>query len=158
SGDLPILLVRIAGASEMDLARQAITAHSYLRHKGLQADLVLLNEQPEGASDDLDRAIQEAARTSEAHDLVDKPGGLFVRRAGAMPEAALILLQAAARVVLVGDRGPLASQLERIERLPVSPRMLAPAPGAGRVEDEDDVEAAGADLLFDNGLGGFTPD
>ena len=75
-----------------------------------------------------------------------------------MPRGRPVLLQAAARVVLVGDRGPLAGQLDRIERLP------RPARAAGRRRREPAAVArrAGRDCrptsLFANGLGGFTPD
>jgi cyclic beta-1,2-glucan synthetase len=155
SGDLPILLVRLAGVDEMNLARQAITAHSYLRHKGLPTDLVLLDEQPAGASDELHPRILEAIRASDAHDLIDRPGGIFPRRAAQVPEPDVVLLQAAARVVLVGDRGPLASQLDRVERFASLPRNLSAAPAQGASLEQD---APHESLLFDNGLGGFTGD
>ncbi|WP_074316748.1 GH36-type glycosyl hydrolase domain-containing protein [Singulisphaera sp. GP187] len=153
SGDLPILLVRIAEGSEMPLARQVLTAHSYMRLKGLVADLVLLNEQPSSYFEELNQQLLDLVRSSDAHDLLDKPGGVFVRKAAHAPEEDLMLLQAAARVVLLGDRGPLASQLDRVERLPAPPEPLV---ATRKPERWDNPElAVPTDLQFANGLGGF---
>ena len=73
-----------------------------------------------------------------------------------MSEDERILLQAAARVVLVGDRGSLASQLDRTERYAPLPARFAATREPGAWPDEP--VALPADLLFANGLGGFTPD
>ena len=44
SGDLPIVLVRIADVRDLDVARQVLRAHEYWRMKQLAVDLVILNE------------------------------------------------------------------------------------------------------------------
>ena len=44
SGDLPIVLLRIADPANIDLARQLVRAHAYWRLHGLSVDLVILNE------------------------------------------------------------------------------------------------------------------
>ena len=46
SGDLPILLVRVAGDDGVPLVRQVLQAQEYWRLKGLSADVVILNEHP----------------------------------------------------------------------------------------------------------------
>ncbi len=65
----------------------------------------------------------DLVRSSHSADLIDQPGGVFVRDADALGPEVTTLLQAAARVVLVGGHGPLAAQLDRVER----PRSL-PSP------------------------------
>ena len=67
-----------------------------------------------------------------------------------------ILLQAAVHVVLVGDRGSLASQLDRTEWRHPLPGPLAVS--SDRIKWDDEPVYLPADLLFANGLGGFTPD
>ena len=44
SGDLPIILVRISGVDQLDVAREALQAVDYWRMKRLAVDLVILNE------------------------------------------------------------------------------------------------------------------
>ncbi len=74
-----------------------------------------------------------------------------------------VLLQAASRCVLAGDRGTLAVQLDRLERAagsrpaPRSPRRRLTDAGT-RADRNGTTDAGPSKLLFDNGLGGFTPD
>jgi cyclic beta-1,2-glucan synthetase len=77
SGDLPILLMRIADVHRIDLVKQVLQAHAYWREKGLEVDLVILNEDFSGYRQVLqDRILGLIAAGTEAHR-VDKPGGFF---------------------------------------------------------------------------------
>ena len=69
SGDRPIVLARIAASGELPLVRQLLAAHAYLRLRGLEFDLVLLDEEPGSYLDELNRQIarrrpRRAARPS----------------------------------------------------------------------------------------------
>jgi cyclic beta-1,2-glucan synthetase len=156
SGDRPIVLVRIGSIAEIPLARQLLVAHSFLRLKGLEFDLVLLNEEPTSYFEELHRQLLESVRAAGSAELADKPAGVFVRRSEPMTPEDRVLLQAVARVVLVGERGPLAIQLDRIGRTPALSLPLVPTRAAGHWDDEP-LELP-SDLLFCNGLGGFTAD
>ncbi len=156
SGDRPIVLARIVEPEELPLAEQLLEAHAYLRHKGLAFDLVLLDERPASYSDELHRELTELVRASDSSDLVDAPGGVFVRDKATVAAADSVLLQAASRVVLIGARGPLAAQLDRVDRARPMPAPLVTT--RGRVDWGDARVAAPGDLAFANGLGGFTPD
>ena len=48
SGDLPIVLLRIADREKLELVQQVIQAHAYWRFKGLPVDLVIWNEEQIG--------------------------------------------------------------------------------------------------------------
>src|SRR5262249_19448864 len=125
SGDKPIVLARVAEIDELPLVRQLLVAHTYWRLKGLVVDLVLLNEHPASYLEELQEQLQNLVRSSDAHGLMDKPGGVFVRKATLLPEEDKVLLQAAARVVLAGNRGSLAAQLDRSERTVILPERFA---------------------------------
>jgi cyclic beta-1,2-glucan synthetase len=160
SGDRPIVLARIANADELALVQQLLSAHTYWRLRGLEVDLVILCDRPAGYFEELFQQIQAAVRSSDAHDSADKPGGVFVRRASHIPEDDKILLQSAARVVLLGQRGSLAAQLDRADAA-----GLAAAPPTERRRRKHVAKVGPgtpvtlpASLVFANGLGGFTPD
>ncbi len=165
SGDNPIILVRVGEAAHLALARQMLAAHNYWRHKGLEADLVILNEDQSGYFDDLQNQLQGLVRASEDRGQVDKPGGVFVRKASQMSHEDRLLFQAAARCLLAGNRGSLATQMDRLER-GAGPAPRPPRPSrrrgaeAGPRTDPPAVTSGPTtkDLLFDNGIGGFTPD
>jgi len=116
SGDKPIMLVKIVQAEELLLVRQLLLAQAYWRLKGLEVDLVILNQQATGYLEEVQQQLLNLVRTSSPHLPIDKPGGVFVRKADHIAGADQLLLEAAARVVLSGSDGLLASQLDQRER------------------------------------------
>jgi cyclic beta-1,2-glucan synthetase len=153
SGDLPVVLARINRAEHLQTVRQLLRAHEYLHLKGLTFDLVILNDHPPTYIQELHDELQKLIRASGLHGLQDKSGGVFLRRADAMPEADKILLHAVARVVVVVERGSLEEQLAR---RPVEAE--APAPFVARWPSRSYPlrPAALPELSFFNGLGGFS--
>jgi cyclic beta-1,2-glucan synthetase len=152
SGDLPIVILRLEREEDVPMARQLLRAHQYLRMKGLQFDLVILNDHPTGYAQNLHDALHLTVRTSGAQALVDKNGGVFVRRSDTLSEEERILLHAVARVVIVSERGSLEDQLTRRpveENMP--PAFVPRAPSY--VYPELIIETP--KLSFFNGLGGF---
>ena len=156
SGDKPIALAFIADFDEVVLATQLLVAHTYLRLKGLDLDLVILGGPATGELDELHQHLLDLVRGSDARDWVDRPGGVYVRKLGAIPDEDKVLLQSYARVVLFGDRGTLAGQLDRIERVRDFPKAFVPSVVPAEHGEVEPVEVP--DLVFHNGVGGFTPD
>ena len=159
SGDNPIVLVRIGEAAHIPLVRQLLAAHVYWRHKGLEVDLLVLNEDQSGYFEDLQNELLNLVRASDDRGVIDKPGGVFVRKAAHLSADDRTLLLASARCVLAGEGGSLANQMDRLER-PAGPVVRPPRAPRRRPADAPTAGASPAlkDLLFDNGFGGFTPD
>src|SRR5262249_54565370 len=101
SGDLPLVLLRIQEPEEIELARQLLRAHEYWRLKGITVDLVILNEDSSGYSQPVQDQIQGILAASPSRVVVDKPGGIFLRRADQIRPEESASLEAVARAVLV---------------------------------------------------------
>ena len=156
SGDLPILLLQIGDPSNIDLVRQLVQAHAYWRMKGLAVDLVIWNEDHAGYRQVLhDQIMGLIAAGVEAH-VIDRPGGIFVRTAEQMSVEDRLLQQSAARVILTDRRGTLADQITRVAP-PAAPAYRFKPTRTYRAESPSPVGAR-EDLLFYNGLGGFSSD
>jgi len=156
SGDLPIVLLRSTDAERIELVREILQAHAYWRMKGLAVDLVILNEDDSVYRQSVhDQIMSLIASGIEAH-MLDKPGGIFVRRADHLSHEDLVLLQAAARIVLSDEHGTLVEQLQRRSRPDPMPPTLAPA--RIRPGPFTPVPLPKREVIFFNGLGGFTPD
>lgn len=160
SGDLPIVLVTLASNDDVALIRQLLQAHAYWRYNGLATDLVILDEQAASYLDDFNRSLQQLIRSSAARDVLDQPGGVFLRRGAGMAETDLDLLKSVARAVFRGQDGPLEKQIERAWPEPsLPPRWQPPA-----IRDTDVLAtevrevAPSPDLSFFNGIGGFSAD
>jgi cellobiose phosphorylase len=155
SGDAPIVLLRISDGEKIEIARQLIQAHSYWRIKGLTVDLVILNEDVSVYRQFLHDQIVNLISSGIEAQTMDKPGGIFVRRLEQIPNDDLVLLQAAARIVLDDERGTLAEQLEHRPVLEPSVPVLTPARSS---RADGPAPLPPRELIFPNGLGGFTRD
>jgi cellobiose phosphorylase len=156
SGDFPIVLVRICNAEKLDLVRDAVRAHAYWRKKGLAVDLVIWNEDDSVYRQSLQESILDIVTASPEAAMVDRPGGVFVRRGEHMSEEDRALLQTVARIVLQDDAGTLVDQVHRRMR----PEMAMPRfrPTRTMLETLVAQETPKRDLEFDNGIGGFSRD
>ncbi|HEY3932464.1 MAG TPA: glucoamylase family protein, partial [Verrucomicrobiae bacterium] len=155
SGDLPILLLYLTNVDRIDLARQIVQAHAYWRLKGLAVDLVVLNEDDSIYHAALNEQILNFVAANSGTQLLDKPGGIFIRRMDQFSPEDKILLETAARIVLHDDKGTLQEQLSRRARSEPPPSQLRIR---SRPEIETAFELPERNLIFFNGLGGFTPD
>jgi cyclic beta-1,2-glucan synthetase len=157
SGDLPIVLVRIGDPANMELVRQLVQAHAYWRLKGLPVDMVIWSEDHAGYRQGLHDQILGLISAGIEANVTDRPGGIFVRPSEQISEEDRLLLQSVARVILIDSRGSLADQINH--RAPLEapvPRLVPARAPAG--EASPGSALPGRDLIFFNGLGGFTPD
>ena len=155
SGDLPIVLLQIGDAANIELVRQLVQAHAYWRLKGLAVDLVIWNEDHAGYRQVLqDQIIGLIAMGVEAH-VIDRPGGIFVRPTEQISNEDRILFQSVARAIISDSRGTLAEQINRRNLREARVPRLQPT-RSQRVELASEVLKR--DLILHNGLGGFTPD
>lgn len=155
SGDLPIVLLRIGDMNRIELVKQVLQAHAYWRMKGLIADLVIINEDFSGYRAVLQDLIIGLINSGPDAQMLDAPGGVFVRRAEELSEEDRVLFQTVARVVLTDTAETLAEQIQRripAERMPARFSTVLPV-------EIDPVQAlAVRERIFCNGVGGFTPD
>jgi cyclic beta-1,2-glucan synthetase len=181
SGDLPIVVVRIGNASNIELVRQVVQAHAYWRLKGLEVDLVVWNEEQAGYRQQLQDQILGLVSASAEASLLNSPGGIFVRAAHHLSQEERILLQSVARAIVSDHQGTLAAQVGRhvppergiallridnakpgAESRPAPPASRPP-PGQPPATGPDPAdrwpfESAPEALLFDNGTGAFSDD
>jgi cyclic beta-1,2-glucan glucanotransferase len=156
SGDLPIVLLQIGDAASIDLLRQLVQAHAYWRLKGLTVDLVIWNEDHSGYRQLLQDQIMGLIAAGVEANLTDRPGGIFVRLADQISSEDQILLQSVARAIISDGRNTLADQLNR--RGSVEERIPRLKPTRSQQADSRLSAELPRDLIFFNGLGGFTPD
>jgi cyclic beta-1,2-glucan glucanotransferase len=155
SGDIPIVLVRIADIEDIAIVNQLLRAHEYWRMKQLAVDLVILNERASSYVQDLQSALETMVRTSQSYrraGVEGSRGSVFVLRTDLLSQEMRVLLPAVARVVLAAPDGNLSDQLDRFREAnataPPPPRRLQPADVRPSVPTTLDLE-------FFNGLGGF---
>lgn len=157
SGDLPIVLLRIADQANIELVRQLVQAHAYWRLKGLAVDLVIWNEDHAGYRQILHDQIMGLIASNIVAKLNDQPGGIFVRSTDQISEEDRILIQTVAHVIITDRKGTLANQVNQRGGLKTAVPRLTPA-RTHRAITAPIAELPDHNLMFFNGLGGFTPD
>ncbi|HVS17938.1 MAG TPA: glucoamylase family protein, partial [Planctomycetota bacterium] len=159
SGDLPIVLVRVATAAGASLARAVLQAQEYWRLKALAADVVLLNESEDSYLDEVHAALTTLVDVEPWSGWRQRSGGVFLLRADRMGADQRLLLSSVASAVLDDTQGTLAHQLNRPVAPPVgaaSIQFSRPEADGSEAPSSPPVEAtAGA---FHNGLGAFGAD
>ena len=142
------------GPEHIGIVRELVQAADYWRMKRLVFDIVILNERGSSYSQELQNEIESIVRTSLGRaQFGERPkGGVFVLRADLIPPETRELLLSAARVVLAGQYGRLAGQLQARRASVVHerrryPRRSTQTPGSPVVRPTG--------LEYFNGLGGF---
>jgi len=151
SGDLPIVLLKIENQDNLQLAREMIQAHTYWRLKGLVADLVIWNEGHNGYR----QVFQNDIQALIPPELNGIKGGIFLRASDHISNEDRILFQTVARIIITDTGGTLAEHVNRKDLARVAIPFLEknqtqPLPIIVITQPQD--------LLFFNGLGGFSPD
>jgi cyclic beta-1,2-glucan synthetase len=158
SGDLPIALLQIEDPENINLVRQLVQAHAYWRLKGLAVDLVIWNEDHAGYRQQLHEQIMGLIAAGTEAIVSDRPGGIFVRPSDQISKEDRLLFQAVARVIISDRKGTLMNQLKGRSFM----ERTLPAPIPVRTSRSARVPEIAAiprqDLIFENGIGGFTPD
>jgi cyclic beta-1,2-glucan synthetase len=159
SGDWPILLATIESGVGMPSVRQLLRTHHYWRLKGIACDLVILNMHPMTYMQELSDELLATTMASSEAGLLDRPGGVFVRRADLLKPEEITLLKAVARVQVNCDGLGLGNFLEfpGVEdryppKLEIMNRDIVPL---GTVPIHAAKPDPGTGLRHFNGLGGF---
>jgi len=158
SGDHPILLVRIRDESGLEILTELLKAHTYWRRRDQKIDLVILNRSETGYYDDLSEQIRHLFTRTTSDKWLNKRGGIFLLREDQLAPAEVTLLATAARVVLDDDASTLDEQLAKLDDQPVRLPNFIPIREPLSSRDATGAVERPDNLLFDNGLGGFTPD
>jgi cyclic beta-1,2-glucan synthetase len=157
SGDLPILLLQIEDPANINLVRQLVQAHAYWRLKGLAVDLVIWNEDHAGYRQLLQEQIMGLIAAGMEANIIDRPGGIFVRAADQISNEDRILIQTVARAIITDRRGTLAEQINRRSFAEAPIKRFKPTRNY-RTDIQPEAALPRHDLIFFNGLGGFTRD
>jgi cyclic beta-1,2-glucan synthetase len=155
SGDLPIVLLHIGDLNRIELIRQVLQAHAYWRMNGLIADLVIVNEDFSGYRAALQDQIMGLIHAGPDPQLLDRPGGVFLRRADELSEDERVLFQTVARITFGDTADALLESADRRLSPESVPDRLEPGYKAALEPVQPLVPR---ERIFSNGLGGFTPD
>lgn len=156
SGDLPILLLRTGGDRQSECLSELVAAHQFWRRQGFECDLVILQTGGSAYAEPMREGLAGLLRSIGSQEALGRRGGVHLLFADQIGTDHVLLLEAAARVVLDDALEPIEDRIVGAvaETAPIP--LLAPSRPAGHSRTRP--VARPENLLFDNGIGGFTPD
>ena len=144
SGDWPIVLASLETPDGLPSVRQLLKVHHYWRMKGLVCDLVFLNEHPPTYLQELNDELLSTVMASSEAGLLDRPGGVFIRRADVLKPEDIKLLYSLARIQVDCDGLGLGNFLEfpNVDDVQLSSGQQIPALSAIAADDTVNREVA----------------
>lgn len=163
SGDYPILLVEVNDPLQIDLVREALQVHKYLRSRRFKFDLVILNSQPTDYGAELNGALYRVASKMNGEEQLNQRGGVYILYGDQVRPDEYTLLQTAARIIFDGAMGSMDDQIPGyslpVHHLPeFTPTRAAGDDANGERLFEDTPIIRKETLKYANGFGGFSPD
>ena len=158
SGDLPIVLLQIEDAANIELVKQLLQAHVYWRLKGLIVDLVIWNEDHGGYRQALLDRIHSMVVPGISAEIKDEPGGIFIRSADQISNEDRVLFQSVAHVVISDRLGTLEEQINRGNKFKTTIPAFSPTKFHMSADIESKTILMPEGLQFFNGTGGFSKD
>lgn len=153
SGDLPIMLISILDERDIPVLKQAVKAHEFLRIKGLNVDLIILNLDESSYLQPLRTAIFNLVEGSNGRYLIGKPGGIFILNASNISIEDRGLLFAASSLAFNAEEGPIEKQLIDIT-IKKHKRSKSRSGNIAKMLEFTDIKNS---FLY-NGYGGFNSD
>ena len=164
SGDYPILLVELDDPAQIDLVREALLVHKFLRRRRYMVDVVILNRQPTNYGAEMSRMLYRLVSRMNGEEWLHQRGGIYILYGDQMRPDENTLLLTAARVLLVGGNGSLNHQMQgysvQVHHLPAftptrqaitNPTIASMAPQTFPLKKIEELQ-------FYNGYGGFSAD
>ncbi len=155
SGDLPILLVKIAQSNEIEVLEEILKAYEFARLKNVAMDLIILNEEPNSYEKYTKEAIENCILNANLGYLKNIPGGIFV-----LEQVEEEVLEFYAKFIFDTKKGPFIRQLQDLEEEYLEKiEPIAEKTNTMPVVYEEEKSNAPAlpkeALLYENEYGGF---
>ena len=160
SGDYPILLIEIGDSQHIDLIREVLQVHEFLRSRRYMVDIVILNHQQTDYGAELNGMLYRLINRLNSEQWLTKRGGIFILYADQINPEEDILLQTSGSILFKGDHGSLGDQIpEYTIQAAHLPEFIPTRSTEGIVNpsQEDPLPSTGP-LHFFNGYGGFSAD
>ena len=155
SGDLPIVLLHVYDQESVELVKQMVQAHAYWRLKGLAVDLVILNEDYGSYRQFLQEQILGLITAANIPGQ-QRQGSILVRSADQLSSEDRLLFESVARIIISDTKGSLLDQVIRQNPEKTLPPLLESKIVFPQIQQSP--IALPENLLFFNGMGGFTQD
>ena len=160
SGDLPIILVKVKNANDVDCVKEILKAYEFFRIKGIEVELVFIDEEKHSYENYVREEIENLVLNSNMAYLKNIKGGIFELNKTEITKQDFDLLKFVATLIIESDRGSLKNAMNEIEEeyIDKMKNIANEEPSQTCIEEENDVIKNIEDLKYDNEYGAFSTD
>ncbi|MDZ7757970.1 GH36-type glycosyl hydrolase domain-containing protein [Rhodohalobacter sp.] len=161
SGDLPLVIFKMDQTDQIKHLKKMLKAHAFWRLKGLQTELLILNDHAPSYADEVHEAIIQLIESSSERGFMNKFGGIFLHRTDKMPPEDLALVNSVAHAQF---RRKLPAKEDLIQKGMETKSWLSLdteedfEPVSVEFDDDSVPVQSEENLLYFNGFGGFSKD
>ncbi len=158
SGDLPILMLRVRGLDDIRTAEQLVRAHTFWDRQQIALDLVIVDDEMGGYAQPTRTRLARLVEDARSRKRHYTQGNIYVIPIAELGAGERRRILAAAWLLLDPIKGTPFEQLRAIRHRLIELPPFVPMPSSPIIPEPTQELERPADLRFDNGLGGFTPD
>jgi len=161
SGDNPILLLRISDVKDVRVAKSILTAYEFFKKNRIKADIVILNEEKAGYSNELNKLLSDMTSKLRMYDDQVQKRNLFIIQSDSISKEEIDLLSTVSRVIIDGETGFYNAIDKKLSKIGISTKLTDEKSGANpfhsslSTEEEKTKGTKRPVSEFNNYLGGF---
>jgi cyclic beta-1,2-glucan synthetase len=159
SGDIPILLVKIKDANDIEIVKEIIKAYDYFRIKNIEVDLVIINEEKNSYNNYVKEGVQNAILNQGLGFMQNIKGGIFLLNGLNKKDKESIEYRA--NLVINAGMGSILRQIKDLEEEYVeSIKEVGDENNLVRIQETENYanNIVTEDLKYNNEYGGFSED
>ncbi|MCW9705879.1 GH36-type glycosyl hydrolase domain-containing protein [Fodinibius salsisoli] len=158
SGDHPVIVFRIDKSEQLKSVERMLKGHLLWKQRGLQTDLVILNDHMSGYVDELQQGLQQTVESSYSRYQGHENDNVFVLRSDRLPEDDLVLILTVASVVLEGSLPKIDDliQKQKVDSFHKGVDAVTYSRASIAESTVTDIMDSKTELQFFNGYGGFS--
>ena len=115
SGDLPIILVKIKDANDIDVIKQILKAYEYFKSKNIEVELVILDEEKHSYENYVKEEIESSILNNHISYMKNIRGGIFVLQKSEIDKKDIELLKFTATLIIDSHLGSIENVIKDLE-------------------------------------------
>ncbi len=163
SGDLPIILVKVKNANEVDCVKEILKAYEFFRVKRIETELVIIDEEKHSYENYVREEIENLIFNSNMAYLKNVRGGIFELNKNEIDKKDIELLTFVATIIIDSNKGSIKNAMNEIEEEYLEKTKIISDEEQVQIGKEDnelenDIRKEEQELKYDNEYGGFSND
>ena len=157
SGDVPIILAKIQEISDIEIIKNILKAYEFIKSKGINIDLIILNEEKNSYDSNLKYEIEYCIQNKQLAYLKNQFGGIFIINKREIQTHDVELFELRANLIIDASLGTIENQIKDLEEEYYDNMQTGKVDNKYVISDVDEpIDENYNNLKYYNEYGGFS--